>query len=195
MTGKVRVTSIMLHYCKNPVVSVTWNIFHWLIPYFTMSNFRHFKTRYSNYRKFMNSWGFYKAWSSSANPHANFWNWLHFILWQSPKGNRVVTHWALMLRWTRDSRKQTLMDGPFARERRGSGPEKQQPKHNPCRPVGSNWNSSIQICVSIWIEFVLHMHSSTDIGCRFIHLCHHKSWPQNMCHTHSWPQQFEGGWR
>ena len=40
---------------------------------------------------------------------------------------------------TRDSLKQTLKSGPFVRERRGSGPEKQQPKHNPCRPVGRNW--------------------------------------------------------
>ncbi len=54
-----------------------------------------------------------------------------------------------MLRWrwsiseynltTRDSLKQTLKSGPFVRERRGSGPEKQQPKYNPCRPVRSNW--------------------------------------------------------
>ncbi len=38
---------------------------------------------------------------------------------------------------TRDSPKRTLKSGPFVRERRGSGPEKQQPKHNPCRPAGS----------------------------------------------------------
>ncbi len=66
------------------------------------------------------------------------------MMWQSPR-NRVVTHWASMLRWiwsiseynltTRDSRKRTPMGGPFVRERRGTGPEKQQPKHNPCRPV------------------------------------------------------------
>ncbi len=37
------------------------------------------------------------------------------------------------------------MGGPFARERRGSGPEKLQPKHNPCRPVGRNWKEPIFI--------------------------------------------------
>ena len=31
------------------------------------------------------------------------------------------------------------MGGPFVRERRESGPEKQQPKHNPCRPVGKTY--------------------------------------------------------
>ncbi len=40
---------------------------------------------------------------------------------------------------TRDPRKRTPMGGPFMREHRGSGPEKQQPKHNPCRPVGRNF--------------------------------------------------------
>ena len=40
---------------------------------------------------------------------------------------------------TRDSRKRTPVDGPFMKERRGRGPEKQQPKHNLCRPVGRNW--------------------------------------------------------
>ena len=54
-----------------------------------------------------------------------------------------------MLRWiwpiseynltTRNSPKRTLKSGPFVRVRRGSGPEKQQPKHNPCRTVGRNW--------------------------------------------------------
>ncbi len=39
---------------------------------------------------------------------------------------------------TRDSRKWTPMCGPFIRERRKSGPEKQQPKHNPCWPVSFN---------------------------------------------------------
>ncbi len=34
--------------------------------------------------------------------------------------------------------------GPFVRERRGSGPAKQMPKHNPCRPVGRNWKAPIQ---------------------------------------------------
>ncbi len=36
----------------------------------------------------------------------------------------------------RDSPKWTLESGPCSRERRGSGPEKQDPKHNPCIPVG-----------------------------------------------------------
>ncbi len=58
-----------------------------------------------------------------------------------------------MLRWiwsisqynlrTRDSRKRTPMGGPFMREHRASGSEKQQPKHNPCRPVGRNWKEPI----------------------------------------------------
>ncbi len=34
------------------------------------------------------------------------------------------------------SPKWTLESGPSIRERRGSGPEKQEPKHNPCIPVG-----------------------------------------------------------
>ncbi len=54
-----------------------------------------------------------------------------------------------MLRWiwsiskcnltNRDSRKWTPMGGPSLRERRGSGPEKQQPKHNPCRRSQLYW--------------------------------------------------------
>ncbi len=32
-----------------------------------------------------------------------------------------------------------LKSGPFVRECRGSGPEKQKPKYNPSRPVGRNW--------------------------------------------------------
>ncbi len=73
------------------------------------------------------------------------------LLWQSPKGKRWLTHWASMLRWrrsiseynlkTRDSPKRTLKSGPFVRERRGSGPAKQKPKHNPCRPVVRNWKT------------------------------------------------------
>ncbi len=80
-------------------------------------------------------------------------------LWQSPRGKRVVTHWASMLRWiwsisecnltTRDSQKRTPMRGPFMRECRGSGPEKQQPKYNPCRPVGRNWKEPI-LLVQTW---------------------------------------------
>ncbi len=67
-------------------------------------------------------------------------------LWQSPNGKRWLTHWASMLRWrwsiseynltTRDSPKQTLKSGSFVRECRRSGPAKQKPKHNRCRPVG-----------------------------------------------------------
>ncbi len=52
---------------------------------------------------------------------------------------------------TRDSRKRTPMGGPFMRERRGSGPEKQQPKDNPCRPVGRNWKSKLTTW-SLWRE-------------------------------------------
>ncbi len=44
---------------------------------------------------------------------------------------------------TRDSLKRTLKSGPFVRERRGSRPEKQQPKHNPCRLVGRNWKDHV----------------------------------------------------
>ncbi len=35
------------------------------------------------------------------------------------------------------SPKWTLESGTCDRERRGSGPAKQKPTHNPCRPVGS----------------------------------------------------------
>ncbi len=59
-----------------------------------------------------------------------------------PGGNRWLTHWASLLRWiwsiseynlkTRDSPKRTLKSGPSDWERRGSGPAKQKPKHNPC---------------------------------------------------------------
>ncbi len=83
----------------------------------------------------------------------NFWG---PNLWHSPRGKRVVTHWASMLRWiwsisecnlmTRDSWKRTPMGGLFMRERRGSGPEKQPPKHNPCIPVGRNWIGPIWTC-------------------------------------------------
>ena len=76
-------------------------------------------------------------------------------VWQSPMGNRVMTHWASMLRWIwsisectltiRDSPKWTLKSGPYVRERRGSRPKKQQPKHNPCRPLGRNWKEPIFI--------------------------------------------------
>ncbi len=72
-----------------------------------------------------------------------------FTMWQSPKGKRVLSHWASLLRWrwsiseynlkTTDSPKRTLKSGPFVRERRRRGPAKQKPKHNPCRPVGRNW--------------------------------------------------------
>ncbi len=72
-------------------------------------------------------------------------NWV----WQSSRGKWWLTHWASLLRWiwslseynlkTRDSQKRTLNSGPCVRERRGSGPAKQKPKHNPCRPVGRNW--------------------------------------------------------
>ncbi len=41
------------------------------------------------------------------------------------------------------------MGGPFIRERRGSGPEKQQSKHNPCRPVGRNWRKPIVLTLPV----------------------------------------------
>ncbi len=47
---------------------------------------------------------------------------------------------------TRDSPKWTLKSGPCDRERRGSGPAKQKPNHNPCRPVGRIWK------VPLWRE-------------------------------------------
>ncbi len=73
-----------------------------------------------------------------------------WALWQSPKGKRWLTHWASVLRWrynltTRDSPKRTLKGGPYVRERQGSWPAKQKPKHNPCRPVGRNWKVPILI--------------------------------------------------
>ncbi len=154
---------------------------------------------------------------------------LGFLLWQSPRGNRVVTHWASMLRWiwsisecnltTRDTRKRTPMGGPFVRERRGSGPEKQQPKHNPCRPVGRNWKEPIFIgdyvtrpvigpkmttwsqrreksgtCLQcVWQRSIwsvgIQMLCQHDQWKIWSGIVHHKSWPPNMCHTHSWPQQ------
>ncbi len=115
---------------------------------------------------------------------------LSLLLWQSPRGNRVVTHWASMLRWiwsiseynltTRDSRKRTPMGGSFVRKRRGSVPEKQQPKHNPCRPVGV-WQRSV------W-SVGIHMVSQHNQWKIWSGIVHHKSWPQNMCLTHSWLQ-------
>ena len=79
-------------------------------------------------------------------------------MWQSPRGKRVVTHWASMLRWIwsisecnlmiRDSRKRTPMGGSFIRERRGSGPE--------------NGVSTRSMSFVRW-------HS------------HHKHWPQKTC--------------
>ncbi len=72
-------------------------------------------------------------------------------MWQSPRGKRAMTHWASLLRWiwsiseynlmTRDSRNR--VGGPSFREWRGRGPEKQQPKHNPCWPIGRNWRKPI----------------------------------------------------
>ncbi len=86
-----------------------------------------------------------------------------------------------MLRWiwsiseynltARDSRKRTRMGGPFMRERRGSGPEKQQPKHNPCRPVGRNWKEPILLAIDLMRSFsVLHLlsmglHQRIQNGC------------------------------
>ena len=83
-------------------------------------------------------------------------------VWQSPRGKRAVTHWASLLRWiwsiseynlmTRDSRKRTPIGGPFIRERRESGPEKQQPNHNPCWPEGRNQRKPIVLTIDL-LEF------------------------------------------
>ncbi len=87
------------------------------------------------------------AWWSAPSPS------VYRVLWQSPRGKRAMTHWASLLRWiwsisvynlmSRDYRKGTPMGGPVIRERRGSGPEKQKPKHNSCWPVGRNWRKPI----------------------------------------------------
>ncbi len=79
-------------------------------------------------------------------------------MWQSPRGKRAMTHWASLLRWiwpisecnlmTRDSRSRPPKGGPIIRECRGSGPEKQKPKHNPCWPRGRNWRKPIVL--TIW---------------------------------------------
>ncbi len=151
---------------------------------------------------------------------------LHGLLkvWQSPKCKRVVTHWASMLRWirsiseynlkTRDSPKRTLKSRVFVWERRGSGPEKQKAKHNPCRPVGRNWKEPIFIgswfklktwpqwwektgtwTQGVWQRSIYRMESKgyrNTINGKYevvYGIVHHKSRPQNMCLTHSWPQQ------
>ncbi len=133
-----------------------------------------------------------------------------------------MSHWASMLRWIwsisecnltiRDSLKRTPMGGPFSTERRGSGPEKQQPKHNPCWPVGRNWRKPIvltsgragkirhllTVCLTkvhtigwnpngVWTWSDV---PEIDITWFLLGgIAHHKHWPQNMCYTHSWPQQ------
>ena len=83
-----------------------------------------------------------------ANAHAELsvtytrYEWKPYIIQLSvntPIDVRRFFTWTVM---TRDSRKWTPMGGPFMRERRGSGPEKQQPKHNPCRPEGRKWNTN-----------------------------------------------------
>ncbi len=76
----------------------------------------------------------------------------------SPRGKQAVPHWASVLRWiwsisecnlmTGDSRKRTPKGGLSIRERRGSGPENKQPKHNPCWPVGRNWRKPIVLVKS-----------------------------------------------
>ncbi len=52
-----------------------------------------------------------------------------------------MAHWASLLRWIWSISEYNLMtrtleSGPCDRERRGSDPAKQKPRHNPCRPVG-----------------------------------------------------------
>ncbi len=101
------------------------------------------------------------------------------------------------------------MGGPFTRERRGSGPEKQQPKHNPCRPVGRNWKEPILLHndhVTLWWEITgtwtpeclaranLIGRDPKGIPRRSIKSVKWYSssqvWPQNMWLTHSWPQHY-----
>ncbi len=77
-------------------------------------------------------------------------------MWQSPIGKQEVPHWASMLRWIwsisecnlkiRDSGKQTPKGGLLKWTRRGSGPEKKQPKHNPYWPEGRNWRKPHDSC-------------------------------------------------
>ncbi len=86
--------------------------------------------------------------------------WVLHILWQSTWGKWWLTHWASLLRWiwliseynltTRDSPKWTLESGPCDREGRGSGPAKQKPKHNPCRPEGRIWKVPMLIGMTTW---------------------------------------------
>ncbi len=119
-------------------------------------------------------------------------------VWQSTGGKWWLSHWASMLRWiwsisecnlkTSDSLKRTLKSGPCVRERRRSGPAKQKPKHNPCRPVGRNWKVQKWSCDPVagnhWdpkgiprrsMENV-KWYSSSQVS------------TANMCRTHSWPQ-------
>ncbi len=115
-----------------------------------------------------------------------------------------------MLRWIwsisecnlmiRDSRKRTPMGGPFVMERRGSWPEKQQPKRNPCRPVGRNWRKPLPggreksgTCLQcVWQRLIRSVETwmvfQLDPWLLLGGIAHHKHWPQNMCYTHSWPQ-------
>ncbi len=50
---------------------------------------------------------------------------------------------------TGDSRSWPPKGGPTIRERRGSGPEQQKPKHNPCWPVGRNWRKPIVLTIDL----------------------------------------------
>ncbi len=108
-------------------------------------------------------------------------------LWQSTWGKWWLTHWASLLRciWsiseynltTRDSPKWTLESGPCSRERRGSAPAKQKPKHNPCRPVGRNRkNDHVTLCLAraTWLVGILRV-SQNDRCKMWNGIVYHKS--------------------
>ncbi len=85
-----------------------------------------------------------------------------YCVWQSPWGKWWLAHWASLLRWIWSISEYNLWlgtprNGPlrldhYDRERRGSGPAKQKPKHNPCRPVGRNWKVPIMTTWPSWRE-------------------------------------------
>ncbi len=101
----------------------------------------------------------------------------------------------------RYSRKRTPVGGPFIREHRGSGPEKQKPKHNPCWPVGRDWKKPLPgareksgtclqcVCQRFTQSSESQMVFQLDPWFLLGGIDHHKHWSQNMCYTHNWPQQ------